>query len=357
MAVKKPVPRTRTVDPLRGPCPASLYLASFLAAMAVLLTCRSLPAEEGNKEKAKIHFERAIKFFEEGNYKDALIDFEASYEYRPHWALKYNMALCHYYLKHDIEALTLLTEYLEEGQDSIENDRKASIHSFIAELKGKVGILVLENIQKNTIVNIDGEVQKTKKRKEEIFLAPGKHAIFIMTGESIVIDQDMVFSPGKKIELYAGIAEGKKPVEEKKESNVVKRKAGAPVEGGSKLKTTAWITLGIGAALLVGGAAAGGVTLKEKDLREQAEDDYLAGYYGSATEQELIALQESQKEHLSKTRQAFASSVALLSAGGILAAASIVLFAISSKKREKPKQEGHAALAVTPWSLGISLSF
>ena len=342
----------------------------LVAAAVGLSAARPAAADDTAKEKAKIHFDRAIKFFEKGEYADALIDFEASFQYRPHWLLKYNIAACHYYLKHDISALKLLSEFLAEGGNNIKLEQKQQALTFMKELKGKVGTLALIGVEAPTTVSIDGEEPVTVKADREIYIKEGKHEVKIAQGGKTIVSKTITFLPGEKIELIAKVVTvpAPPPPKEKKtevgppiaaekaevETKDVKKKGVGP----AGLKKTAWLTLGLGAGLLAGGVVAGGITLNEKALMDDAERDYKKGYYDpTVPENDLIASRDRADEHRGKAASALIATLVLLPAGGALAAASIALFVLSSKKGKEKKPAASFGLVVTPRSLALTLPF
>jgi flagellar basal body-associated protein FliL len=345
----------------------------IVAAAVCLSVARPAAAGDTAKEKAKIHFDRAIKFFEKGEYADALIDFEASFQYRPHWLLKYNIAACHYYLKHDIEALKLLSEFLTEGGDEIKLEQKQQALIFMKELKGKVGTLALIGVEAPTTVAIDSEEPVTVTADGEIYVKKGKHEVKIAQGGKTIMNKTISFIPGEKVEVIAKVVTVKPPPpppEEKKKEivppTVEKKEAGGaeetekkPTAGGpAAMKRNAWITLGLGAGLLAGGIVAGGFTLSEKAKMDDAERDYKNGYDDPAvTESQLIAMKDRMDEHQGKAAKALIATLVLLPAGGALAAASVALFVISSKKGKESKPAASSGLVVTPWSVALVLPF
>lgn len=349
----------------------------ILLVVAAVGLCPVRPAAAGDtaKEKAKIHFDRAIKFFEKGEYADALIDFEASFQYRPHWAIKYNIAACHYYLKHDIEALKLLSEFLAEGGDEIKLEQKEQALKFMNELKGKVGTLALIGVEAPTTVAIDGEEPLTVKADREIYIKKGKHKVKIAQGGKTIVSKTISFIPGEKIEVIAKVVTvptppppkpGEKETEVGPPTEVKEGAAGTEAvkkkkKGGggpAALEKTAWITLGLGAGLLAGGVVAGGLALDEKVLMDDAETDFRKAYVDpSVTDDELLAIMDRREKHRGKAKDALIATLVLLPAGGALAAASIALFVISSKKGKESKPTASVGLFVTPRSVALTFPF
>jgi hypothetical protein len=347
----------------------------LLAAAFLFLSATHIAAgADKSKEKAKVHFDRAIKFFQKGEYADALIDFEASFKYRPHWMLKYNLAACHYYLKHDIEALDLLFEFLKEGGEEIKPKEKEQALEFMSELKKKVGTLSLIGVEKPIEISIDGMEPVTVKADREIYVKKGKHEVRITQGDETIVSKTVTFLPGETVEVIAKIVQvptpapyevketgtGPSDVMEEgaggtKAKKIKKKKTGS---GPGAMKKAAWVTLGLGAGLLAGGIVAGGFTLKEKALMDDAESDYRRDYYdGSVGTDVLLAHLDRADEHRDKARSALIATLVLLPAGGALAAASIALHVLSSKKGKESRQAAFPGLVVTPWSASLVLPF
>jgi len=197
--------------------------------LATAFLCRALTAQAGSgtedkKEKAKKHFNRAIQFFDKGKYEDALIDFEVSYDYRPHWKIKYNMALCHFHLGHYIAAADLLKAFLREGGPKVSAEEAKQAGEVFAIIEKKVGTLTLTGEVKGTLVKIDGKKVENLKESETVFLEPGKHAVYVASSDSVLVDETIDFEPGESKEILIKVL-------------VVKTGPTAEGEGGGEGKT------------------------------------------------------------------------------------------------------------------------
>jgi hypothetical protein len=179
-----------------------LLMAAFLLRA---FTAQAGIGTEDKKEKAKKHFNRAIQFFDKGKYEDALIDFEVSYDYRPHWKIKYNMALCHYHLGHFIAAADLLEAFLREGGQKVSAEESKQAGEVLANIKKKVGTLTLTGEVKGSLVKIDGKKVEGVKDGETVFLEPGKHLVYVASSDSVLVDETIDFEAGESKEILVKV--------------------------------------------------------------------------------------------------------------------------------------------------------
>jgi hypothetical protein len=318
-------------------------------------------------EKAKVHFNRAIKYFNEGNYKDALIDFEASYTYRPHWKLKFNMAWCHYQLSHIVKAATLLSEFLKEGGDSIKDEDREKAQQVLSDLKTKLATLILMGEIEGAKIEIDGHVLGGVEEGEEIFLEPGKHEVHVSSKNAELVGEEINFKAGENKEirvklLVVGEEEEEASGGQEKESETIEVQTdmASKSDGGGKdrLAVGGWATLALGSAMLAAAVVTGGLAGREKALMQDSEDEYHDAFPDpSVSDEELADIKADRDNHDDKGMAMLYTMAGLLAAGGLTFAASITLLAISKKKKTETPVFTEAGLSFGPGSIQLRLSF
>jgi hypothetical protein len=89
-------------------------------------------------EKARAHYDRGLKLYEEEDYKTALTEFERAYQIAPTPKILYNMARIQRHQNNYVAALTNFQRYLSEATGSVPADRKAEVDKEIAVLRQRV---------------------------------------------------------------------------------------------------------------------------------------------------------------------------------------------------------------------------
>jgi len=328
-------------------------------------------AQVSEKEKAKEHFDRGVKFFKEGKFQDALMDFESSYHFRPHWMLLFNIASCHYELGNHLKAAETISSFLAAAKGETPEEKMKLGIELLASVKKKLGVLKLTWADEAPAVTIDGNRKENLASGQDIFLHPGSHVVMITAGGKIVVNEDIVLEEGteKHLDIASLAGEGAageegapgppekiQPEEEKGETA-----AGAPAaaEKKKKLKQAAWATLALGAGLLAGGAVTAGLSWNQKEMMLDSRKDFLDAYDDrSVSEHELEDMEDRVMEHRDKGRELFVASAVLFAAGGVLAAAAAVTGILSLRRgREKAGSQPRLSFLFPGGSLILHVEF
>jgi len=349
-------------------------LQYFLPALLLpLLLCRPgfSQDEKEKKKKAKKHFARALEFFDKGEYEDALIDFEASYTYRAHWKLKYNMALCHYKLGHHVEAAVLIKEFLAEGKDKVSAEEKKLAENVLDDLKSKMGVLTVTGKVKGAVIKVDGEIVEGAKPGNEVFLLPGKHHVLVTSGSQVFVDEDITLKAGLSKEIRVTLLEVEKKPDVKPEAGKGEvEPAPEPVKAKTEVKTrkterkppsmstAGWAVLGVGSAFLAAGIVMGGLAGHERTLFKDAEDEYMTLLETpGVTQAELDVIKDKRDDHFDRGLTYLYSMAGLLAMGCAAAGASAALLFLSSKKKTETRILTSPELSLGPGSVTLHVHF
>lgn len=149
----------------------------LLVSVLVLGTERTARAQDDPRAAARSHYERGLGLVESGAYQAALAEFERAYEKSPHFAVLYNIGLCHVALGRRPEAVAALRTYLEQGGTQIPEDRRRSVEAQIADLEARFAEISVTTDRPGTVISVDGrEVGRTPLAKP-IRLPAGAHEI------------------------------------------------------------------------------------------------------------------------------------------------------------------------------------
>jgi len=113
-------------------------------------------------EEASAHFKRGVQFFQEQDFRGALIEFKRAYEIQPKYLVLYNIGQTSLELQDYAAALTALKRYLDEGGKAVPRDRRVQVESEIKKLEGRVArVTVKANVDGADVLVDDVVVGKT----------------------------------------------------------------------------------------------------------------------------------------------------------------------------------------------------
>src|SRR5262249_24493313 len=156
--------RDRTAEPyggsMRGSKAAVLHLALMLVVVlrAGDVHAQTPPAEatapEGH-EAAKRHFMLGVGFFNQGNFRAALAEFEHSHQLKPNPAVFYNIGLAQRELHLYQDAIRSFERYLAHTAN-MAPDRRAAVRRLMQEMSQSLGEIRIAAAPPGTRVRIDG---------------------------------------------------------------------------------------------------------------------------------------------------------------------------------------------------------
>lgn len=95
-------------------------------------------------EEARVHFQRGIALYDEGDYKLALVEFERAYEIVPSYKVLYDIGQVHYQLGEYARAHRALRRYLDQGGPEIPATRRAEVERDLATLATRTATLSVD---------------------------------------------------------------------------------------------------------------------------------------------------------------------------------------------------------------------
>ncbi|HEY1537123.1 MAG TPA: tetratricopeptide repeat protein [Polyangiaceae bacterium] len=149
----------------------------------------------------RLQFEAGTRAFEQGQYEVARHAFESALSLRPHPVIRYNLALCWARLGKPSLALNELQLVL--GDNKTDQDLRARSQRELrsAQLAQAHVTFTLSDPARERL-ELDGSDAPTSS--SELALDPGQHHVRIISGASVVLDQDLELSPGERVELRVG---------------------------------------------------------------------------------------------------------------------------------------------------------
>jgi hypothetical protein len=134
------------------------WLRSRLSWVALSLLFASSVARADAASDARAHYERALKFYDDGVFDAALVELTRAYELNPSFRIMYNIAQARVAMRDYAGAVESFQRYLREGAGQVPNDRVAAVRAQLSELQQRVGSLTVETDVAGSEVLIDDAV-------------------------------------------------------------------------------------------------------------------------------------------------------------------------------------------------------
>lgn len=297
----------------------------------------SVAAAQGDVKAAKTAFAKGSALFDKGDFVPAAEAFREANRLNPSWKLYYNIGQAEAAAKRYGLALEAFEKYLAEGGDEVALERNDEVLAEIKRLRELVGALDIR-APEGAAVSIDGIESGTAPLPGTIKVAAGSdHTIRAEKDGAIIEERVVRVSGGETAVVELGAAErdsGEDKSPAGPDAPASPEAAAAPAGDGSALKTWGWVTLGVGAAVAVGGGIAGGVALS---VDRKLEDDCLNGQ-----------CQPPQHDEIDKRDTLGVVSTVLVAAGAAVAATGAVLLIVGYKRGESGGAPEGAEVSLLP---------
>ncbi|RYZ08703.1 MAG: PEGA domain-containing protein [Myxococcales bacterium] len=128
-------------------------------------------------EEAGRRYDRGLKFYSEGDYRLAVIEFERTYELVPDYRVLYNIGQVRIQLGDYARARKALERYLKEGEGQLKPEREKAVHSDLEMLESRTATLRINCSEAGADVLVDGEAVGTTPLPEAVLMNAGEHNI------------------------------------------------------------------------------------------------------------------------------------------------------------------------------------
>lgn len=139
------------------------------------------PAEPAPKSPAEEEYERhmsvGVRLFRAGDFKAALVEFEAAYEAVPKASPLINQALCYRELNRFTKAVGSLELALSKHGSEMSEADKREAERAIDEMKAVFGYVTVRLLPADAVLKIDDEEIAAGARDGKIPLTPGEHVV------------------------------------------------------------------------------------------------------------------------------------------------------------------------------------
>jgi len=150
----------------------------FLGTLAIagwLLTVTAPPAwaEQDARAVANQHFRRGVGLFQAGEHEAALVEFDAAYRARQHYAILLNMAYCYSEMGRLVDAIDHFERYLTDGDDEIPRARRATVEQEMQRLRSQLVPLTIAVNVPGASLRVDSRNVGTSPLAEPVLVRAG----------------------------------------------------------------------------------------------------------------------------------------------------------------------------------------
>ena len=150
------------------------FLGALIAAGWLLAaTAGTARAEQDSRAAATQHFRRGVGLFQAGEHEAALVEFDAAYRARQHYAILLNMAYCYSEMGRLGDAIDHFERFLRDGGDEIPRARRATVEQEMHRLRSQLVPLTIEVSVPGASLRIDGRDVGTSPLAEPVLVRAG----------------------------------------------------------------------------------------------------------------------------------------------------------------------------------------
>lgn len=156
-------------------------LVRFLIVFFALFTTHSgyaQPIDNDQVEDAKQRFNRAIQYYQEGNYQAALSEFKKAYQVAPKYQVLYNIGTVQDVLRDYAGAIASFEQYLQQGAGEIPLSRKEEVQREIEKLRLRVATISLVTYPPGAQILVDDELVNSST-PSRFLVSAGKRRITV----------------------------------------------------------------------------------------------------------------------------------------------------------------------------------
>ncbi|MBW2530147.1 MAG: tetratricopeptide repeat protein [Deltaproteobacteria bacterium] len=243
---------------------------SSLMVVGMLATLR-IAAAVASEDVAREAFDEGRALFEEERYEEAADAFTRAYELKPNWKLLYNLGQSQAAARHYGLALVTFERYLAEGGDELADSRRDEVLAEVERLRKMVGSLEIRGPD-GARVFVDDTERGIVPLPGLVHVVAGlEHRVLVQLGVETLLERTVRVSGGQTMVIDLGDPEAEAEVGPEEEQRPPPPSEPPPVtpeqpapagdSGITPLQTLGLVMVGVGGALLAGGAVTGGMTL------------------------------------------------------------------------------------------------
>jgi hypothetical protein len=152
-------------------------------------------ADAAARKEARKHFARGVELLDDGQVAEALLEFQRSYDLKPHFAVLYNVGQAQSVLGRSVEAVDTFERYLSQGGKAIKPARRKEVEQDVARQKARIATLEIRVTPDGAAICVDSK---------DVGLAPMSQGVRVAIGEHTVSATAEGYEPGELKVTVAG---------------------------------------------------------------------------------------------------------------------------------------------------------
>ncbi|MCP3139672.1 PEGA domain-containing protein [Pyxidicoccus xibeiensis] len=154
-----------------------LMLALAAGSASAAAPARKAPARTQQMEEAQRRYERGREFYEEGDFRAALVEFQRAHELAPSYRLLYNIAQVQYQLQDYAGALKSFQQYLDDGGADVSAQRRDEVQREVERLRSRVATLDIVTRPVGAQVSVDDQPVGRTPLAEPVVVSAGRRKV------------------------------------------------------------------------------------------------------------------------------------------------------------------------------------
>jgi hypothetical protein len=142
-----------------------------------------------NVRQARAHFGRGVQYYEDMDYRAALLEFERAYALQHSYPLLYNLGQVSFELRDYAGAERYFRKYLADGGSAIPSERRAEILVELTRLKTRVGSLRINTNLSDVEIRLD----------DQLIELPKSGSLRVSAGRRQVVAEKSGYSPVRRV--------------------------------------------------------------------------------------------------------------------------------------------------------------
>lgn len=160
---------------------------------------RAEPRDAEAEERARLHFSRGVALYRDGAFEGAAVEFERAYTEKPNPAVIYNIGQTALQQHDYVSARSAFERYLRLGGASVDAERRAQVEAQLAELRGRIGYLVVRASVDGAEVVIDDREAGRTPLSAPIAVNVGRHRLEVRTDSGRAAVRTIEIAGGEEI--------------------------------------------------------------------------------------------------------------------------------------------------------------
>lgn len=266
-------------------------LSRFTSLARVLWVACALASTASFADKsvddAKTRFKRGADYYDEGNFRAALIEFERAYQLLPNYKILYNIGQVRLQLLEYARAQEAFSRYLKEGGSDVNASRREEVNRELDRLKTRVGRIAVSTTDGAEVL-LDDESIGTAPLPGPVVANTGRHKVTVVVpgkaAESRVVEvaglETSTVSLGKE-EVSARVASAPtSTASQVPAAAVVATRAAPPAPRSKTPLIIGWVATG---ALAITGGVFAGLAFGEESALQKIKGSLNATTAGLST--------------------------------------------------------------------------